>query len=255
MDILYALAISLGINLLLFIPAFIFQTDKLTDLSYGASFVALVWIAFFLDGLFSPFKLLLALMVTLWGLRLAIYLVIRIWHMKKDKRFDGIREHFFRFLGFWLLQAISVWIIMLPTLAFIDGRVATPSHIYLGLVIWALGLIIETIADFQKYRFIKNPKHTGKWIDLGLWRYSRHPNYFGEILVWVGIYLYGLASFQGIEWLYGLASPLFIMILLLFVSGLPQLESYADKKWGTVKGYQQYKKETSILIPWFRSSK
>lgn len=250
-DLLTALGISLGFNLLLFIPAYAFQTDKLTDLSYGATFILLAWLALFAGGA-TPLTLLLAAMVTLWGLRLAGYLVIRIRKIDRDKRFDGIRERFIRFLGFWLLQGVSVWVIMLPSLRFFESDPVGGSLLSVGFLLWCYGLLFEAIADYQKYAFLNDPKNKGRWIDTGLWRYSRHPNYFGEILVWVGIYLFAFNSLGDVERLYALAGPLFITFLLLFVSGLPQLEKGADRKWGKLAAYRKYKKETSILIPWLR---
>ncbi len=248
LNLFYYLIIALGINILLFIPAFIFKTDKLTDLSYSLSFIILTIIA----TLFNPFSsinLILTIMVIIWALRLGIFLFIRIKKMKKDKKFDNMRNSFGKFLGFWLLQGLTVWIILIPTLLFINNQ---NKYIYLaGIVIWLLGLIIETIADIQKFKFKQDKKNKEKFINIGIWKYSRHPNYFGEILCWAGIYVCVFLSFNTLNQLLTLVSPLFIIVLLLFVTGLPPLEKYADKKWGKTKEYQKYKKQTSILIPWF----
>jgi steroid 5-alpha reductase family enzyme len=122
----------------------------------------------------------------------------------------------------------------------------------LGLGIWFIGLIIEATADIQKYKFKLDKKNKDKFIDIGIWKYSRHPNYFGEILCWVGVYVFVFLSFSISEKLIALIGPLFITTLLLFVSGIPLLEKYADKKWGKEKDYQEYKKNTNILIPWFK---
>jgi len=119
----------------------------------------------------------------------------------------------------------------------------------IGVAVWAIGLVCETIADLQKMAFSNDPANKDKWIDTGIWHYSRHPNYFGEILVWVGVYLYTLASLPLLPAVIGLVSPAFIIILLLFISGIPILEKSADKRWGSESKYQAYKKRTSILIP------
>lgn len=246
--ILNFLFISLAIQIALFIPAFKFKTDKLTDLSYGLTFVLLALIAFLQsDMAFS--KLLLLIMVSIWGIRLGIYLFIRINKTKKDSRFDEIRIDFIKFLSFWVLQGITVFVILLPSIFFFQSITDVFPLSFLGLCIWIIGILTEGFADQQKFAFINDPKNKGKWVDIGLWKYSRHPNYLGEILCWVGIYFYTYASLSPIYRLIGSLSPLFIIILLLFVSGIPKLEEKADEKWGSNKDYQKYKKKTAVLIP------
>jgi len=160
-----------------------------------------------------------------------------------------MREHFLQFGKFWLGQALTVWVVMLPaTLAFSKAETGHKLAV-IGIALWCTGFIIESIADFQKYHFAHDPKHKGHWIDSGIWRYSRHPNYFGEIMVWISIYIYAFTALTATERLIGLVSPLFITLLLLFVSGIPILERSADKRWGSVSAYQTYKQHTSILIP------
>jgi steroid 5-alpha reductase family enzyme len=250
--ILLSLILVVGLQILLFIPAFIFKTDKLTDLSYGFSFIIVAGGAFLLNPILWP-KIILLTLISIWGLRLGIYLFIRIHKMKKDKRFDGIRENFGKFLSFWLLQGISVWAISLSSLLFFGlEKVSFNFFSIIGIIAWAFGLGVETIADWQKYKFINNPSNKGQWIEEGLWYYSRHPNYFGEILHWVGIYIFTLSSLKGINIYLALISPLFISVIILFVTGLPKLEKYADNKWGEDLEYQKYKKRTSILVPWFK---
>lgn len=187
-------------------------------------------------------------MVIAWGLRLGIFLFIRIRKMKRDKRFDGIRESFFRFLKFWALQGLAVWVILIPALFFVNSEIS--EVFWFGFFIWAVGLTIESTADIQKYKFKQNKKNKYKFIQTGLWKYSRHPNYFGEMLCWIGVYLFVFLSLTSLQRIFALASPLFIIILLLFVTGLPPLEKYADEKWGKQKEYFEYKRKTSILIPW-----
>lgn len=239
MMILETLLFAIGFNILMFIPAFLFKTDKLTDLSYSLTFIGLI-IYIFLSKPYSVGSLLLLFMVLIWALRLGSFLFIRIHKQKKDDRFDIMRNSFFKFLGFWLLQGFTVWVVLIPATLFNN------KYYSIGLIIWLLGLIIESFADAQKFSFKKNPKNNGKFIQIGLWKYSRHPNYFGEILCWIGVYI-----FTGV-WLWGLISPLYIFVLLIFVSGIPLLEKKADKTWGKNKSYKKYKKETSILIPWVK---
>lgn len=240
-DTIYYLPISLAINILLFIPAFWFQTDKLTDFSYSLTFIILILLSLIMNGL-NPLNIILSLLIIVWALRLGTFLVIRIWKSKKDKRFDGIRERFSSFIKFWLLQALAVWIILIPTLFFMQS----PTEIFVpGLAIWLIGVLIETIADYQKYQFSR--KNPGKLYTDGLWKYSRHPNYFGEILCWIGIYLMVIPSLQISEIIVSLASPLFIAVTLIFITGIPPIEEFAKKNW---KEYEDYKKKTSMLIPW-----
>jgi steroid 5-alpha reductase family enzyme len=237
------LFVSIFIQLLMFVPAFIFRTDKLTDISYSLSFIILATIALAKSG-FSLLKLLGLLMVAVWGIRLGAFLFIRILKRGKDSRFDGIREDFFRFLGFWVLQGVSVWVILIPL--FLYFSVSNPGFCPVGFLVWAAGFAIESIADFQKSRY-----RGEKWIDTGLWGYSRHPNYFGEILLWIGIYLFSVRYLPLGQKLIGLVSPLYIAILIIFVSGIPKLEASAEKKWGRLKEYRKYKEGTGVLAPRF----
>jgi len=216
----------------------------------------------------TDLKLILFLMILIWGLRLGIYLFIRINKIKKDDRFDEIRTNPIRFLSFWVLQGITVFVALYPALYFfqlmagipspavpggiliIGDRFTIPTLSLFGFFVWLIGISIEAIADQQKFAFKNNSINKGKWVNIGLWKYSRHPNYLGEILCWVGIYIYTFPSLPYIVRILGLLSPLSIITLLLFVSGIPKLEEKADKKWGSNKDYQEYKKKTAVLIPY-----
>jgi steroid 5-alpha reductase family enzyme len=246
-ELAYYLMAALGINLVMFIPGYLFKTDKLTDLSYALTFIILTLFSLMLNEI-STFKLILSAMILIWALRLGIFLFIRIRRIKYDKRFDGIRESFSKFLRFWVLQGLAVWIILIPTFFFMNSTSKYVS--WIGFIIWILGLAIESIADIQKYIFSQHRKNKDKFINIGLWKYSRHPNYFGEILCWAGIYLFTFFSLSTFQQIIALASPLFIIILLLFVTGLPPLEKSADSKWGKQQDYREYKRKTSILILW-----
>jgi tryptophan-rich sensory protein len=241
--LLLAFIVAMAIQYVLFLPAYFFKTDKLTDLSYGISFIALALIFF----KFSTGKLLLVGIILLWAIRLIMYLVIRIHHMKRDKRFDGMRESLPRFLKFWTLQGVAVFLIMLAPLIYLE--VGTSFSI-VGLLVSLLGLGIETIADHQKFMFKKRVENKDCWTDTGLWRYSRHPNYLGEMLVWIGIYIFIFPGLSVPNRLIAAISPLFITGLLLFVSGIPLLEKRADEKWGKNKKYLLYTKRTPVLIPY-----
>jgi len=239
------------IQTLFFLFAAFYQTDKLTDLSYGLTFIlAAAYLLISQKNFFLP-QLLLMLMISLWGLRLSIYLFIRILKIKKDKRFDKIRHRFFKFARFWLFQAISVWLISLPTIIVLSSSQKKPLNLLmvLGLFIWLGGLIIETIADYQKFIFKSRPENKNKWIASGLWSLSRHPNYFGEMLCWWGIFIFSLPFLNNWQYL-AIISPLFIAFILLFVSGVPPLEKRYQQKYGKNPQYQAYKKRVRLILLW-----
>ena len=170
----------------------------------------------------------------------------------KDKRFDERRSSFFIFLRFWLGQALAAWILLIPLTIAINKHRSFSDLAAIGLFIWLIALIFETTADIEKLIFNTKPKNKGKWINDGLWRLSRHPNYFGEILIWVGIYIYSLDALNSFEAFVALLSPLTIFVLLRYISGVPILEANADKKWGENPQYIEYKNKTNLLIPFFR---
>jgi steroid 5-alpha reductase family enzyme len=197
---------------------------------------------------------LVLLLVLIWSLRLGSFLFIRINKIKRDKRFDGTREHFFKFLRFWILQGVTVFIVLLgATFAFTETRGGIHAVSTIGAAVFLIGVVIEGFADSQKFSFNNNPSNKGKWIDVGVWRASRHPNYLGEMLVWLGMYVVVTPVLNGAYIWWALLSPVYIIVLLLFVSGIPLLEKSADKKWGTLQKYQAYKKAVPSLIPTLRS--
>lgn len=247
--ILISLAGALLINAVLFVIAFKLQSDKLTDISYALSFLALDVIAFLYARHRTAFSWVLLLLVALWGVRIGGFLLYRVLSVGKDRRFDGMRESPVRFGKFWLGQALTAWVLMLPvTIAQYRGG-ELGLAVYAGICLWAIGLVVEALADYQKFAFKRDPSNRDKWIQQGIWRYSRHPNYFGEILVWTGIYVYTFTALQGLEKILGLASPLLIAAVLLFVSGVPILEKSADARWGRLKAYRVYKAHTRLLLP------
>lgn len=241
-------AASVVINGAMFVVAYKLQSDKLTDASYAVTFIVLALIAQF----FSPGQTLhwlVTAMVGIWALRIGGFLLYRVVKVGKDRRFDGIREHFWQFGKFWAGQALSVWVLMLPIGLLSNETTSLAPLSMIGIALWAIGVIIESVADAQKYAFHENPANKGKWIESGIWRYSRHPNYFGEILVWVGVYVTVVPALTGASALIGLVSPIFIAALLLFVSGVPPLEKSADKRWGNDPAYKRYKQSTSLIVP------
>ncbi len=244
------LILSFIIQVLFFSYAAFFKTDKVTDLSYGLTFIALAVFTLLKNQTFYPYQILVVTLITLWGIRLAGYLFIRILKTKKDKRFDGIRENFGKFAQFWLLQAIAVWVISLPSTYLLSLKTTSSFNLSMltGLLIWLMGIVIETTADWQKFQFKNKPANKNKLIMSGIWRYSRHPNYFGEISCWWGIFIYSLSFQTELSWL-TIAGPVFITFLILFVSGIPTLEKKYNERYKENKEYQLYKQNTSLLVP------
>ncbi|HET7555794.1 MAG TPA: DUF1295 domain-containing protein, partial [Gaiellaceae bacterium] len=216
---------------------------------YSLTFALLAVVCLF-TGAREPVQLVASLLVVVWAVRLGAYLFRRILRMKVDHRFDGMREHPLRFARFWILQAVTVAVVMLPVSYLLDrddppgfGAWATA-----GAAVWLVGLLVEAVADAQKSAFRAKDENRGRFVASGLWRYSRHPNYFGEMLVWWGLFLYVVPVLHGAAFAV-VAGPVFITLLLLFVSGIPPLERSADEKYGDDPAYRDYKRRTSILVP------
>jgi steroid 5-alpha reductase family enzyme len=241
--------VALGVNAAFFAVAAIRKTDVVTDLSYSLSF-ALLALALPYAGAHKLVQLVAALMVFLWALRLGGYLFGRILRIKVDHRFDELRDKPLRFARFWILQAISVAVIMLPVSYLLgrDGALRFGPWAVAGVAIWLLGLVIETVSDAQKSAFKGAEKNRGRFVSNGLWKYSRHPNYFGEMLVWWGLFVYAVPFLDGAAFVVAIG-PVFITLLLLFVSGIPLLERSAEVKYGADPAYREYKRRTSILVP------
>jgi steroid 5-alpha reductase family enzyme len=245
-------AVALGFNIVLFIPAFLYKTDRLTDISYALTFIILAVVGLAQSNR-EPAHIVLFFAVLVWALRLGGFLLVRIWNMKRDKRFDEMRGNFWLFLRFWVLQGSTVFVVMLASLLFWRQRAIEPSYLSIfGMMIFAVGLSLEAIADGQKYEFNQDPKNKGKWIETGVWSISRHPNYLGEMMVWAGLYIYVFDELATSERIAGLLSPLYIIGLLLFVSGIPILEKSADVRWGKDKNYRAYKQRVPRLLPVIR---
>jgi steroid 5-alpha reductase family enzyme len=238
------------IQWVVFVPSFLRQTETLFDLTGSLTYVSLVTLALALGHDIDARATLLWAMVTIWALRLGSFLYRRIQKAGKDDRFDDIKPSFFRFLTVWTVQAL--WVTFTSAAALIGitttVRVALDVWAAVGTVVWAIGFAIEIVADAQKSRFSADSANRGKFIQTGLWARSRHPNYFGEITLWVGVLIVALPVLEGWQWI-ALASPVFVALLLLRVSGIPLLEKKADAKWGGQADYEAYKKRTPVLIP------
>lgn len=233
-----------------FIPAYILQTERFYDLCGSITYLAVIGFAILLVDELDTRSVVLASLVSLWAIRLGSFLFIRICQDGSDSRFDEIKADFGRFLSAWTLQGLWVLVTIGCALAAITGLEKAPFDwmAVAGLLLWSLGFLIETIADYQKRAFRSKVKDNHNFIESGLWAYSRHPNYFGEILLWIGIAIIAYPALYGWQ-LATLISPLFVIFLLTKVSGIPLLEAKANGRWHDNQAYQAYKKRTPILIP------
>ena len=254
------LMIIVGITFLIqwvsFIPAFISQSEKYFDLTGSLTYVSITGAALYLRPEMDLRSLLLAILVCLWALRLGSFLFARIQRDGKDGRFDELKPSFLRFLNVWNIQALWVSLTALAALITITSQHTKELDLFaaFGLLVWIAGFTIETIADTQKKNFRANPDNKDKFINVGLWTWSRHPNYLGEILLWSGIMVISLPILQGWQWV-AVLSPIFVTLLLTQVSGIPLVEERSDVKWGGVKEYEDYKQNTPVLLPRLFSKK
>jgi steroid 5-alpha reductase family enzyme len=241
------------IQWLAFLPAYFLQTEKFFDLTGSITYISVIIIAAILSKSTDGRSILLSALVIIWATRLGAFLFGRIKKAGKDDRFDEIKPSFIRFLNVWTIQGLWVTFTMAAALVAITtiNRKELDVYAIVGFLVWVFGLAIEVIADSQKSRFSANPDNKDKFIQTGLWSRSRHPNYFGEIILWVGVAVIAFPVLQGWQWV-ALISPVFVTFLLTRVSGIPLLEKKADKRWGGQADYDSYKKRTPVLIPRLR---
>jgi len=249
---IFALVVGFAflLNWLVFIPANIFQTEKFFDLTGSLTYILSTLIALKLSGNLDNRSMLLATLVIVWAVRLGSFLFNRILQDGKDDRFDKIKPNFLRFLNVWSLQALWVTLTAAAAIIGITSTARKELGIFaiVGLVIWVIGFTFEVVADYQKRQFRKDPANRGKFIQSGLWSKSRHPNYFGEIILWLGVFIIAIPVLRGWQWV-ALLSPIFVYLLLVKFSGVPGLEAKGNKKWGGQADYENYKANTPILIP------
>jgi steroid 5-alpha reductase family enzyme len=248
-------ALAFAINWAAFIPAALKQTEHFYDLVGGITYISVTLVAVLLASDLDLRATLVAAMVMVWALRLSLFLFRRIAKAGKDDRFDQIKTKPLRFLMAWTLQGLWVLLTAAAALAVITGGAREPLGAIgiAGILIWAAGMLIEIIADRQKSNFKANPDNKGRFINTGLWAWSRHPNYFGEIVLWIGMAIVAIPVLHGWQWA-TLISPVFVAFLLMKVSGVPLLEAKADDRWGGEDEYEDYKRRTPVLIPKLPSS-
>lgn len=251
---LFALAVAaaFSIQVIAFIPAMILRTERFFDLTGSLTFLAISVALVLLTPMPDARSWILAAMVILWAARLGSFLAMRVHKAGSDGRFDEIKGSPVRFLQVWVIQGAWVSITAAAAWIAISTNAAARAPIgwltVVGIVVWLLGMTIEIVADAQKSAFRAEPSNKDEFIRTGLWSRSRHPNYFGEIVIWVGVFLTAAPVLAGWQWV-AVLSPLFVILLLTRVSGIPLLEARAEKKWGDRADYIEYRENTPSLIP------
>jgi len=274
------LLVTVAYQLLGFAIAWTFQFDKITDFTGGSNFFILALLTLLIGNTFYVRNIIASVFVMIWAARLAGFLLFRVLKTGSDNRFDDIRSHFFKFLGFWVGQIVWVWLVSLPLTILNSPSVSDPrlggsnppfgtSRDIAGVVLWVLGWVIETVADAQKFSYKSSKPRKDVPMTKGLWAWSRHPPYFGEMMCWWGIWILclspttnGSGSSKAAQYA-AIVSPVFTVLLLMFASGVPTAEKPQAKKFylmshgdevegayaNTWRSYKVYLARTSILIP------
>ena len=242
--------LAFAINWLVFVPSSIAKTERFYDLTGSITYITVTTVALIASGDLDPRAVIAGVMVIVWALRLGTFLFRRIRRDGKDGRFDEIKVSPIRFLAAWTIQGLWVLLTAAAALAIITSteRADLGWIAAIGIAVWVAGFAIEVVADQQKSAFKKDPANEDQFISSGLWAWSRHPNYFGEITLWTGMAILAIPVLSGWQWVV-LISPVFVTLLLTRISGLPMLERRADEKWGDDPEYQKYKESTPVLVP------
>ena len=250
--VVMAVCLAYLIQWLLFIPAYVFQTEKFYDLSGGLTYITVVIfsLAVTSDSDINVANLIIAIFIIIWAIRLSSFLFLRISKDGEDKRFRSIKPNLTQFFMTWTLQGMWVSLCSMCALTAINtGRLEVMNIFFIiGACIFIIGLYIEIKADNQKSRFRSIPENRDRFITDGLWSKSRHPNYFGEVLLWSGIAVMSVSALEGLQYI-TLISPIFTYLLLVHVSGVRMLEARADIKWGQDPEYKNYVEKTPMLFP------
>jgi steroid 5-alpha reductase family enzyme len=249
---IFALGVALAflIQWLGFLAAYALQTETFYDLTGSVTYISITVLSVLLSRTIDDRSALLMTTVLVWATRLGTFLFGRIMKSGKDERFDEIKVSFLRFLLTWTVQGL--WVSFTAAAAWVAITTTTRRPLgwpaLIGFLVWAFGFGFEVLADTQKSAFKADPENKGQFIDTGLWSWSRHPNYFGEIVLWVGVAIIALPVLRGWQWV-ALISPLYVTAQLTLVSGIPILEKKADERWGGQEDYEAYKERTPVLIP------
>jgi len=251
--LLITLGFTIGLQLSFFAIAFTCKFDKVTDIAGTMNFVILAWLMFWLQGTYYARQIVVLALVSAWGFRLGFFLLSRVLKRGKDARFDQMREKFFPFLGFWLYQIVWVWTVSLPVTVLMGAKNDTSlsGQDYVGWALWGIGFFFQVAADQSKMYFTDNPANKGKLLTTNVWSWSRHPNYFGEISMWLGIFLTSSAVYSAnTKWAYfSITSPLLTYLLLMYLSGVKMAEDRYNQTFKNNQEWIDYRKRTSVLVP------
>ncbi len=248
-----AVLLAYVIHWIAYIPAYVFQTEKFYDLTGSVTYLSVVWFVFLstYQSISLNFgNLILVLLISIWTIRLGLFLFIRIHKAGEDKRFRTIKTSASQF--FMTFTISGLWVTLCSMCALV--AISSPEGLvmnaltYVGIILFIIGFGIEIIADNQKTAFRSIEANKDSFITSGLWSKSRHPNYFGEVLLWFAIAVISFSSLEGLQ-LITLISPVFTYILLVYVSGVRMLEDMNDKKWADDENYKSYKENTPMLFP------
>ncbi len=249
---LFALCIGLAfvIQWVMFVPAYLAHSERFFDLAGSATFVLVGTLAMAGRDELDPRSALVLTLVAIWAIRLGSFLARRIYSAGIDRRFNQIKQDLPLFLMTWTLQGMWVSFAFAAGLAAMTSVTTQPIGVYAmtGAVIWFAGFSLEVIADRQKLQFRANPENENCFITTGLWERSRHPNYFGEIVLWAGVAVIAFPVLEGWQ-LIALVSPLFIWLLLTRISGVRMLEGRSERRWGDDPAYREYLESTPKLVP------
>lgn len=243
-------ALAYLINWIVFVPSNAAQTEAYYDLTGSITYVSVVAAAVVLSDDLDARAWIAAILVAVWAGRLGSFLFRRVKRDGRDGRFDAIKTNPLRFFMTWTLQGL--WVLFTAACALAIITAADRKELEwvgsVGIALWAVGFVIEVVADQQKSAFKRDPANEGRFITSGLWSWSRHPNYFGEITLWVGMAVLALPILSGWRWVM-LISPVFVVVLLTRISGVPLLEARGAKRWGDDPDYRAYVERTSVLVP------
>ena len=240
------------LNSTFFLHSYIYKTDIFFDLVGSLSFLSIGVISLLLIPNIDANQILVFFLLLFWSLRLGPFLFIRRLGANNDERLEEFFKSPLSLYFLWSMNSLWVFFTSLSMIIIFSSPNENEFGLiqWLGLIVWVTGYVIEVISDSQKTKFNKFNK--GKFINIGLWKYIRHPNYLGEIIIWVGIFIISLNYIHSLTSFLSILSPIFVFLLLRFITGVPQLEARGKEKWGHLDEYNSYKEKTGLLFPKFK---
>ena len=254
--IYYCIAISYVIHWIVFIPSYLQKTEKFYDFTGMIAYLSIIGFALYqkkqILGTIDFDSMLIGILISVWTLRLGMFLFYRVFKVGEDDRFEAVKTSASRFFIWFTVSGLWVSLTSIAAINILTTKIDHNNYyfVYLGALVWLFGFLFEVISDYQKMKFKNIPDNKNKFIDTGLWSLSRHPNYFGEIILWIGIFIITLPSISGIDYI-TIISPIFVYFLLNKISGINLLEIKAQKRWGKLDSYKEYRSKTPQIIPKF----